>query len=102
MDEDRNYDVGDLVEIVTPNEFRERGGNCTDDCAIALYAGSVCEITTVCIPGVKLSPVRLIENFPLKYPNQRIEEYSWNRMSIKRYEGDIKSENETDFDEVFA
>ena len=96
------YEAGDLVEIITPDEYRERGGSCSDDCAIARFCGSICEVVRLTIPGLKLSPVKLVEHFPQKYPNDSIEQYGWQYMSIKRYKGDFKSESEADFDLVFA
>ncbi len=96
------YEEGDLVEIITPDEYRERGGSCSDDCAIARFCGSICEVVRHTIPGVCISPIKLVEHFPPKYPDDSIESYSWQYMSIKRYKGDVESESAVAFDSVFA
>ena len=101
MDFEKEYKAGDIVEIVTPAEFRARGGSCTSDCAIAQYCGSICEVVRPTIPGLKLSPIRESKNFE-KQHSMPLDHYSWSYMSVKRYSGAINFEIEQDFDAVFA
>lgn len=101
MDFEREYKAGDIVEIVTPAEFRARGGSCTSDCAIAQYCGSICEVVRTTVSGLRLSP--LVENKNFERGNSlSIEHYNWSYMSLKRHTGNLNLEIEQDFDAVFA
>ena len=104
MVEERDYEIGDLVEIITTEEYRARGGTCTENCAIARFAGSVCEVVDINtnFHGFSLSPISIVENIPRDSRYLPIERYTWQYRSIKRYDGDLKTETENDFDEVFA
>lgn len=101
MDFEKDYEAGDMVEIVTPAEFRARGGSCTSDCAIAQYSGSICEVVRHTIPGLKLSPIFESKNFESKH-SMPIEHYGWSYMAVKRYTGNVNLKVEQDFDAVFA
>lgn len=101
MDFEKEYKTGDIVEIVTPEEFRARGGSCTSDCAIAQYCGSVCEVVRENMAGLKLSPLAESKNFERAH-SMPIEHYGWQYMSVKRYTGNLNLEIEQDFDAVFA
>lgn len=98
---EKHYEAGDVVEIVTPEEFRARGGSCTSDCAIAQYFGSICEVVKVTIPGVVLSPIKEVRNFQ-KESEMPISHFAWSYPSVKRYKGDVTLDIEKEFDAVFA
>jgi hypothetical protein len=96
------FEEGDLVRIVTPKEYRDRGGSCTSDCAIACYAGSLCTVEKVVIPGYKLIPEHIVMNFPRtdSHSIMPIEEYSWHEQTLDLCENDTALDD-GGFDDVF-
>ena len=93
------FKAGDMVMIVTPKEYRDRGGNCTDDCAIAYYAGSICEVIFA-YPGgdeYTLSPVELMVDPHVSFRGEPLDYYHWQDRALKTYTETLV----TGFDAVF-
>lgn len=87
---------GDVVRIISPEEYRELGCACSDDCAIAYYADSICSVDIVHDYGYKLTPITTVRNFPLaKNPTiEPIEYYMWDEMAIELYEEPLSNPND--------
>ena len=98
---DKAYKSGDIVEIVSKEEYRARGGTCSDGCAIDRYAGSVCEVVSAPEHGdvVRLATIVLKENLPPDCYSRKIEGYIWHCRCVKRH---IDEDSENAFDEVFV
>ena len=98
----RSYKCGDIVEIVTPQEYRGRGGSCTDKCAIARFCGSICEVVRDNVYGYTLSPIKVVENFPPEHEvDKNISTFSWKPMSLKIHDYAIDESFDLAFDTVF-
>ena len=100
----RRFKPGDLVRIVTTAEYRAKGGNCTNDCAIACYANSICVVERECIPGYRLFPEKVVMNFQPKDHHliQNINEYSWQEISLEPVsECDAIPAADNGFEEIF-
>lgn len=99
--------AGDIVTIVSAEVYRNRGGNCSDDCAIAYYAGSVCEVVSEeeyadSYSMYKIVPINEVHNSTAidedEYHN-RISEYRWDLRSLELV---VQKEQLGDaFDDVF-
>lgn len=103
---DQDFKIGDIVEIVTPDEYRQRGGRCSDDCAIAQYAGSVCRVTDVSTKysdhRAYLAPISIVNN-PISADgdNLLIEDYCWHQIALRMADGANPNIDEHEFDQVF-
>lgn len=99
--------AGDIVTIVSAEVYRNRGGNCSDGCAIAYYAGSVCEVVSeeeyaYADSMYKIVPINEVHNSTAldedKYHNS-ISEYRWDLRSLELV---VQKEQLGDaFDDVF-
>ena len=87
---------GDVVRIISPEEYRELGGTCSDDCAIAYYADSICTVNIVHNYGYTLTPITTVRNFPLEVnPTiEPIEYYTWNNRAVELYEEPLSNPND--------
>ena len=101
--------VGDYVTIVSAEVYRNRGGNCSDGCAIAYYAGSVCEVVSEAGyadagPMYCIVPVNEVHNSTAldgdEYHNN-ISEYRWDLRSLELVvQKDVEQLGDA-FDDVF-
>lgn len=103
QDDIYDFDVGDIVEIVTPEEYRSRGKTCTDDCAIAVYAGSICEVIRTERGATRVVPIKEVLNMAPGGFILSISEYDWSDGALKLHIDDEQSRNmETVMDDIFA
>ena len=99
-----DFQPGDIVEIVTPQEYRERGGRCTDDCAIAYYAGSTGRITNVYAAEgrAEISPITVVRNHHVDYTrDMTVADYRWHLRALKMHDEPVDPGFELAFDTVF-
>ena len=102
MDFERCYNTGDIVEIVTPEDYRERGGSCTKDCALARFHGSVCKVIFSHFSHcVNLSVITLAEDQSFEYHGKPIESFVWDPMTLKPHEQPVDPGLGLAFDAVF-
>ena len=83
----KKFQVGDIVQIMTRDEFTATGHYASEYCAISCYGGIIAEVTGVRIPGCVLEPINIITNFdPDAQGILNIKEYTWRYDSLKPYE----------------
>ena len=101
--------VGDLVTIVSADVYRKRGGICSDGCAIAYYAGSLCEVISEedygnDDPLYRIAPINEVHNSRFDdddtYHN-RISEYRWDLRSLELVTQKDSGQLDKAFDDVF-
>lgn len=97
---EKRYNSGDIVEIVSPDIYRSRGGSCTPQCAIAEFCGSICEVIGQVDSRVALTPLKVQQNF-ITDRHRSIEEFSWSPMSLVRHTGAVDLALAEELDAVF-
>lgn len=101
--------VGDLVTIVSADVYRNRGGRCSEGCAMAYYAGSLCEVVSEEEFGndgqvYRIVPINEVHNSTSDdedaYHN-RISEYRWGQRTLELVTQKDSGQLEEAFDDVF-
>ena len=99
----RRFDDGDVVRIISPEEYRRRGGLFTNGCGFVLYAGSICEIAGGTQGGgYRLHPIEKKMN--IEYDPKHhwdIESYGWGEQQLEPCEDPRGYVDETDFCDIF-
>ena len=98
----RHFDNGETVRIVSPEEYRRRGGSFTDNCAFVLYSGSICKVDRKLGDGYRLFPIETQMNIQFDATNHlEIKHYLWQDSQLDPYEDHRDYVDEKDFCDIF-
>ena len=98
------FNVGDCVVIISPEEYKKRGGCFSQDCAFVYYSGEVCEITGIrddndCAYYIRPLDTQKTNNHPDHiWP---ITSYMWYEDQLSPYEDPRGHVDTKDFCDIF-